>query len=856
MSYNFPFYIPLYWSSHFQIINDEPRWYDDPNWILEVETPMNYVEFVTMICYVMREEPETVTIYNTLVWKENGRNQRCSIHDDQTLCFLYSKWSDSPRLFITKYDNSEFDTVHFRQWQRELEAAGHTGVGSSSAQISNEAYGVDGGGENDDEEDDAEEEEHGDEEDGDESEEEEVDPLKRISDSEGNEDFYFGESDEPGTYAAFSDIGSQEAERVVTNSRRGGIWDRNPESIKAGTLFDSREQAQDAVKRWSSARAVEFGHARTDPQTWSVKCATRSRNYPSNLLNGIRCDWAIRVRYQPHLMGWQVVKWVDRHNCAGEIRDDTTRIMSYNDVADLIVEKIAVKPDYEIKCIQKDCLLAWKCKVKYDKCWQGRRKALERVYGSTEQNFSELPKFLETAVRSVPGTTVRWKHKKVDVRMRRNEKVFRYVFWSFGPCAKAFELCFPVVSVDGTHLRGSFKGKALIAMVKTANNRIMPIAYAIVDDETTHSWYWFLKYLKINLLKDRHTCVISDRHPGLLQAVIKMDLKFPGWGVHRYCLQHIKANFVSAFPRLKEWDWVVESIGRALQERKYEKYWGHLYKHKNAAAEWLDEIPAEKWTLFADGCHRWGNTTTNISESYNSVLRGDRFLPVRAFAEATYNKVVKFFAEEWTRASKCNTFLATEPMERFNTYRSRATRHAVLCISAPNLVFQVTSPKLRPKKGGNRQIVDMKSQDCSCGKWQTFRFICSHGMAVAFCLGHNVADYIHPCYTVNTWRAQFDSGFTPIPDPRSWEIPCWKLRPDDTRTVYRSGPGRNRLNHRTKGAMDYARKGKRREPRCTRCGRTGHNKQNCPVSHPKSDRQPLDVVYNQHGVEDNEDSDE
>ncbi len=71
-----------------------------------------------------------------------------------------------------------------------------------------------------------------------------------------------------------------------------------------------------------------------------------------------------------------------------------------------------------------------------------------------------------------------------------------------------------------------------------------------------------------------------------------------------------------------------------------------------------------------------------------------------------------------------------------------------------------------------------------------------------------------------------------------------------------SGPGRNRLNHRMKGAMDYTRNGKRSEPRCTRCRRTGHNKQNCPVSHPKSNRQPLDVVYNQHGVEDNEDSDE
>ena len=140
--------------------------------------------------------------------------------------------------------------------------------------------------------------------------------------------------------------------------------------------------------------------------------------------------------------------------------------------------------------------------------------------------------------------------------------------------------------------------------------------------------------------------LISQTQIFKMQATKKMNTKYPGWGVHRFCLQHIKANFLSAFPRLKKWTWIVQAIGSSLQERKYTKYWAHLEQHKKSAADWLREIPLRKWTLFDDGCHRWGNTTTNISESYNSVLRKDRFLPVRAFVEATLQKESRIFVQE------------------------------------------------------------------------------------------------------------------------------------------------------------------------------------------------------------------
>ena len=61
--------------------------------------------------------------------------------------------------------------------------------------------------------------------------------------------------------------------------------------------------------------------------------------------------------------------------------------------------------------------------------------------------------------------------------------IFKYVFWAFAPSIVGFAHCRPVISINGTHLYGKYKGKLLIAMATDANNEIFPLAFAVVDDE-------------------------------------------------------------------------------------------------------------------------------------------------------------------------------------------------------------------------------------------------------------------------------------------------------------------------------------------------------------------------------------
>ena len=62
--------------------------------------------------------------------------------------------------------------------------------------------------------------------------------------------------------------------------------------------------------------------------------------------------------------------------------------------------------------------------------------------------------------------------------------LLRYVYWAFAPCIAAFQYCKLVINIDETHLYGKYKGVLMIAMATDANQKVLPLAFAIVDKES------------------------------------------------------------------------------------------------------------------------------------------------------------------------------------------------------------------------------------------------------------------------------------------------------------------------------------------------------------------------------------
>ncbi|KAL8546151.1 hypothetical protein ACS0TY_006032 [Phlomoides rotata] len=91
-----------------------------------------------------------------------------------------------------------------------------------------------------------------------------------------------------------------------------------------------------------------------------------------------------------------------------------------------------------------------------------------------------------------------------------------------------------------------YRHKLLIANTLDANQKIISVAYAIMDDESYQSWKWFLDALATHVVRDiEGVCLISDMHQGILKAVDEVLAFCEPIGVHRYCLRHVASKFNS-----------------------------------------------------------------------------------------------------------------------------------------------------------------------------------------------------------------------------------------------------------------------------------------------------------------------
>ena len=164
-----------------------------------------------------------------------------------------------------------------------------------------------------------------------------------------------------------------------------------------------------------------------------------------------------------------------------------------------------------------------------------------------------------------------------------NTEIFQRVFWSFKPSIEGFEHYRPVMSIDGTHLYGKYKGKLLIAMGCDRNNQLFPLAFAIIEGENTNSWGWFLACIRNRVTQRTRICVISYRHLGIMVAMIDPHL---GWAApsayHKICMRHIASNFMTRFKDklLKN---LVCRATLASTERKFNKHMTTIWRINSEA---------------------------------------------------------------------------------------------------------------------------------------------------------------------------------------------------------------------------------------------------------------------------------
>ena len=130
------------------------------------------------------------------------------------------------------------------------------------------------------------------------------------------------------------------------------------------------------------------------------------------------------------------------------------------------------------------------------------------------------------------------------------------------------------------------------------------------------------------------------------------------------------------------------------------------------------------------------------------------------------------------------------------------------------------------------QVVNLKEETCTCGKWEINKFPCSHVLSACAYLHLNSSQFVHRYYSIVEYSLTWASEFSPLPHEAYWP-PCSTTLLPNSDSI-RNERGRPRST-RLRNGMDI-KEGKKTN-RCGICRQGGHNQQTCP-SRPR--KRPLD----------------
>ena len=110
---------------------------------------------------------------------------------------------------------------------------------------------------------------------------------------------------------------------------------------------------------------------------------------------------------------------------------------------------------------------------------------------------------------------------------------FKRFFMSWKAMQTFYRYSRKMITVDGTFLAGPNKGTLLVAVAQDGNEKLVLLAYAIVESENKHSWKYFFDHLDANFgINNNQTILMSDREGGLLSALASSIVKCN-------CVRHI-----------------------------------------------------------------------------------------------------------------------------------------------------------------------------------------------------------------------------------------------------------------------------------------------------------------------------
>ncbi|XP_028123989.1 uncharacterized protein LOC114321055 [Camellia sinensis] len=321
------------------------------------------------------------------------------------------------------------------------------------------------------------------------------------------------------------------------------------------------------------------------------------------------CMWSIHARVLGADEFFYIRKWNREHSFGVAVRTVKNPRVASELVCDVIFERVHDRPLTRPTDVVYDLKKDYGLEISYRVAWLGVEKARGEMFGAHSISFDQLRWYSNVVMVNNLGSYINIDYDEQNHRFER-------FFISFKACIDGFNHCRPLLFLDGTFLKGKFKGNLLAASAKDGNQ-------AIVVSENTANWFWLLQHLANVLSNDRTLTFLSDRHTGLIDSIPKI---FPS-SHHAFCLQHLQRN-------LQDKMRYVNSSYRAGLLSKFRactyaptvtgfnaNIETFIKSGRNVATSFLKDIPPQYWAnAYFMGAH-YCEMCSNAAESFNSWIR-------------------------------------------------------------------------------------------------------------------------------------------------------------------------------------------------------------------------------------------
>ncbi|KAG5531881.1 hypothetical protein RHGRI_026479 [Rhododendron griersonianum] len=210
-----------------------------------------------------------------------------------------------------------------------------------------------------------------------------------------------------------------------------------------------------SLQRYAIENGFMYDFVKNDQYRVTAKCSISS------------CGWRVHAILDRSNKEFRIKELVNEHGCGSTYRTNKHKRVTSSLVASEVTSLVRTKNNTSPMDLLDLFTDKYGLDLSYHHVWLGVEKARGEIFGDYESSFDKLRWYVEAAKIANPGSLLKLEVDPVS-------KEFSRLFVSFNACITGFNHCRPFLCLDGTHLKGRFKGCLLAATGKDADQGHFP----------------------------------------------------------------------------------------------------------------------------------------------------------------------------------------------------------------------------------------------------------------------------------------------------------------------------------------------------------------------------------------------